>query len=226
MPEGLMDQGSGWPLRNQMHCTTTAFLLPRHGIELRGGSVLADDFRTTRYLRAAVASSGVVADGEHGVHQRHQTFIDRHHLGVDHLFVDRLLPLQRDGPAKQPVGLTITFEVGAANRPTRQTQPALQVPAMFTQKSILRRFRLFSFQDSDHNQDRHHPVRIIRWFSWARSGTLAFRLLTQRNCHPDQCRQTRAALGTRSHPWDLQSKLCGRFQRDQHNPWRSLCLVQ
>src|SRR5208283_2585399 len=69
--------------------------------------------------------------------------------------------------------------------------------------TVLRRFALFSFEDRDHNQHRHDPLRNVRLASRTRSRTIAFSTLAQRNGHPDQRRQTRARLGTLTHPWDL-----------------------
>src|SRR5208282_5784047 len=82
-------------------------------------------------------------------------------------------------------------------------QPSRKLPAKLHQKTVLRRFALFSFEYRDHNQHRHDPLRNVRLASRTRSRTIAFSTLAQRNGHPDQRRQTRARLGTLTHPWDL-----------------------
>jgi hypothetical protein len=132
-----------------------------------------------------------------------QALIDGCRGRVGNAFFKGQLSLQRNGVLKQLMGPPVAIEVGAPRGKVAGAQPVLQFAAMLCEKAVLRRLALFTFQHRDHNEHRHHPVRNLWLATGTCSRTLTFSSLAQRHRPFDQRRQTRARLGTLTHPWDL-----------------------
>src|SRR5688572_21401838 len=134
---------------------------------------------------------------------RYQTLVHGYVGGVRNAFGNRCFALQFNRISKQPVRSTIAIKVGAAGRKLLGTQPLLQLSAMLIEITVLCRLALFMFQHGDHNQYRQDPVSDLRLATWTGSRTLPLGSLAQRHGHFHQRRQTRARLGTLTHPWVL-----------------------
>src|SRR5262245_38432880 len=136
-----------------------------------------------------------------------QTLIDGHIPGVGNALCNRLFPLQLDGVPKELMSAPVAVEVSAARRKMTRTDPGFQITAMFRKEPVLRRLALFSLQNCDHNQYSQYPGGNVWLATWTRPRAFTFSLLAQRHRHLDQRRQTRARLGTLTHPWDLHRAL-------------------
>jgi hypothetical protein len=141
-----------------------------------------------------------------------QTFIDGLVARVGDAFGNRLPALQSDGRFKQLIRAAITPVPAAPRGKVIPPQHGSQTRAVgrVGHKPKLRRFALLAFGHSYHNQHTDQPVGNLRPGSGARPATLAFGFRQQRN---RQRLQTRARLGTFTHPWVLACGLVFSWQK-------------